>query len=190
MTSAAYRLFVQRGPAAVSVREIAAEAGVNLGLIHRYVGSKDDIIALVLDRHGELSRAALDRAEDLNGIIDLLASSPKTSSGRLFAGIALDGVDAIRLKREFPFADSLVPALRQETEAAESAHVSALLQSLVLGWEIFSPYLLEAAGAEPPDDEAALLREAMCRIAGIPRRPSDQHPIGHPTITVKEQRRE
>src|SRR5688500_11297880 len=103
----AHRLFVERGPAAVSLRDISAEAGVNLGLIHRYVGGKDDVVALVLDRHGAASTKTLERTNGLGALLDMLAASPETSSGRLFAGILLDDIDALSLKREFPVAEAL-----------------------------------------------------------------------------------
>ena len=48
LVAAAMRLFGERGPGAVSLREVAAEAGVNYGLIHQYVGTKDDLLALVI----------------------------------------------------------------------------------------------------------------------------------------------
>lgn len=59
IAAGAHRLFVERGPAAVSLRDIATDAGVNLGLIHRHVGGKDDVVALVLVRHGAAATKAL-----------------------------------------------------------------------------------------------------------------------------------
>src|SRR5207248_9502831 len=48
VVEAATALFAERGPAAVSLREIAQAADVNLGLIHRHIGSKADLLAAVL----------------------------------------------------------------------------------------------------------------------------------------------
>lgn len=154
IAAAAHRLFVERGPAAVSLREIAAAAEVNLGLIHRYVGGKDDVVALVLDRHGEAATRALAPVVDLEGLLDLIASGARPSA-RLFAGILLDDVDAVRLKREFPVAVALTDALRAAPAGfgADAATTAALLQSLVLGWEIFGPFLLAAAGADRAADD-------------------------------------
>jgi len=157
---AAHTLFLARGPAAVSLRDIAAAAGVNLGLIHRYVGSKDDVVALVLDRHGAAAAAALADVRSLDEILDLLASAHH-ASGRLFAGILLDDIDALRLKRDVPVATALVAALEAEAPWADAPRTAALLQSLVLGWEVFSPFLLGAAGADGAGDEVAQLRSAL-----------------------------
>ena len=160
---AAHRLFLARGPAAVSLREVAGEAGVNLGLIHRYVGSKDDVVALVLDRHGESAAAALAAASGLDELLDLLAAA-NHSSGRLFAGILLDDIDAVRLKRDFPVTAALVATLEAEAPWTDAAATAAMLQSLVLGWEVFSPYLLGAAGVARPAAERRHLRRALQAI--------------------------
>lgn len=161
VAESARQLFVERGPAAVSLRDVAAAAEVNLGLIHRYVGSKDDVVALVLDRHGEAASAALARTRGLDALLDLLAASPPTASGRLFAGILLADIDALQLKREFPVAGALTAALDEEGPSGDPAVTAALLQSLVLGWEIFSPFLLGAAGVRDAPDERAVLRRAL-----------------------------
>src|ERR1700710_458405 len=47
VTEAAERLFRERSPADVTLREIAAEAGVNYSLVYRYFRSKDALIAAV-----------------------------------------------------------------------------------------------------------------------------------------------
>ena len=78
VAEAAYELFVARAPSAVSLREIAAEANVNLGLIHRYVGSKDDVIALVLARHTRRAQAVTELSvpvADIDGIREPVAGS-------------------------------------------------------------------------------------------------------------------
>ena len=46
-------LFAERGPAATSIRDIAARSSVNHGLIHRHFGSKDGLVGAVLDHLGQ-----------------------------------------------------------------------------------------------------------------------------------------
>ncbi|HEX5365107.1 MAG TPA: helix-turn-helix domain-containing protein [Acidimicrobiales bacterium] len=50
---AATALFSRKGPAATSIREIAAAAGVNHGLIHRHFGSKRQLVRAVHDHLAE-----------------------------------------------------------------------------------------------------------------------------------------
>ena len=46
---AARRLFAQHGFERTTIREIAAEAGINPGLVIRYFGSKDELFSLVAE---------------------------------------------------------------------------------------------------------------------------------------------
>src|SRR5271154_7435070 len=46
---AATDLFAERGPAATSIRDIAARSKVNHGLVFRHFGTKDQLVGAVLD---------------------------------------------------------------------------------------------------------------------------------------------
>ncbi len=56
----AQELFAKHGPAAVTVRQVAEKAGVTHALVHKYFGSKDDLIKAVIDRV-DVQRAATAR---------------------------------------------------------------------------------------------------------------------------------
>ena len=64
LLDAAARLMEREGSEAVSMQALAAEAGVSVGLIYRYFGSKDDIllavITQVLDAFSEQVPAAIE----------------------------------------------------------------------------------------------------------------------------------
>ena len=61
---AAEKLFSERGFTAVTVRDIAAEAGVSHALVHRYLGSKAEIYRAMLARNeGAIVDAASDQGE-------------------------------------------------------------------------------------------------------------------------------
>src|SRR6516165_2267802 len=49
---AATDLFAERGPAATSIRDIAARSRVNHGLVFRHFGTKDQLVGAVLDHLG------------------------------------------------------------------------------------------------------------------------------------------
>jgi len=61
---AADELFGERGYAGVSMRDVAARAGVNKGLLFYYFGSKDALFEQVLDRYYTAHRAAFARGFD------------------------------------------------------------------------------------------------------------------------------
>lgn len=160
VADAALELFVQRSPSAVSLREIADLAQVNLGLIHRYVGAKDDVVALVLRRHTERARTAIETAADGTELIAVIADTVvrRPSTGRLIAGLLLDGADLTEMKGEFPLLDRMA-RLDGDLDAA-------LTYALALGWEVFGPSLLSALDADTDADATAgALRDAMTAIA-------------------------
>src|SRR5262245_19569221 len=61
---AATTLFSARGPASVSVRDIAAAAGVNHALVHRHFGSKQEVLRAVLERTVQEIAAATSEIAD------------------------------------------------------------------------------------------------------------------------------
>ena len=54
---AASQLFAEKGPAATSIREVAARAGVNHGLLHRHFGSKRQLLAGTLQHLADTAAA-------------------------------------------------------------------------------------------------------------------------------------
>lgn len=57
ITGAVYRLIAQRGFDAVSLREVAAEAGVSMGLVQHYFKTKDQMLHFALERmHDRVGR--------------------------------------------------------------------------------------------------------------------------------------
>jgi AcrR family transcriptional regulator len=63
LLSAAERLFLSRSPERVSVRAINAEAGLNPGAVHYHFGSREGLVAALLER--ELLPLWAGRLEDL-----------------------------------------------------------------------------------------------------------------------------
>jgi AcrR family transcriptional regulator len=69
---AARELFAAHGVDGVSVRRVAAAAGVNHALVHRYFGTKDEMVAEILLAEGE-AMSALGRPEaDAGASLDAL----------------------------------------------------------------------------------------------------------------------
>ena len=60
LLDAAERLLVERGHAGLTTRGLAAEAGVNHGLVHYYFGSLENLLARVLERFTD---AMIDRQQ-------------------------------------------------------------------------------------------------------------------------------
>ena len=172
LVSAAARLFADRGPAAVSLREVAREANVNVGLIHRHIGGKDDLLAAVL------------RARPGTAAIDQLVGSPleefvpmllQTNFGealfsRLQARTILDGFDIQGLQRSFPVYEYAVEQLCDRVPEADAVARGALLAVAVIGWAVFGPTMLQIAGAadRPIEEVVAAMRPAIDAFLAAP----------------------
>lgn len=143
LLDAATELFGARGPSHVTIREIAAEAGVNHGLVHHYFGSKDALLAAVLDRLATESAeeiAATDPSEVL-----YTAGSTTEQHGRILAHLLLEGRDPGELQSGFPAIRALVARLRDAGFSTREARERAAgVTALVLGWHLFEPFLVEA----------------------------------------------
>src|SRR5262245_43025456 len=113
---AATTLFAARGPAAVSVRDVAAAAGVNHALVHRHFGSKQAVLRAVLERAAyELAAVAATITETQGGIAQLFAASAERATyWRALARAILDGENPRALQRDFPTVRRMIELLQTE----------------------------------------------------------------------------
>ena len=109
LLEAAARLFAERGPAAVSTREIAAEANVNNGLIHRHFGTKDELLRQTMERLASEIAEAADADDDPASLLRFLdATRERSGYWRLLARCLLDGQQMDELQTEFPTMSRIV----------------------------------------------------------------------------------
>jgi len=164
LVEAAAVLFGARGPEAVSVRDIATEAGVNHGLVHRYFGSKDGLLGAVLDR----------LAADVADHLAAGDASPREVDvvdryWRVLARAILDGKQVATLQHDFPTVGLLKDALAREHgyDEREAARRTAHILALELGWRMFEPFLVTSAQLAADDESArrASLTDATRRLA-------------------------
>jgi AcrR family transcriptional regulator len=165
LIDAAATLFGARGPDAVSVRDLAAEAGVNHGLVHRYFGSKEGLLGAVLDRLAADVAAQVGSTDpergDAGAVIDRY--------WRVLARAILDGKEVAALQRDFPTVSLLKQAVADEHGCGEreAARRAAQILALELGWRMFEPFLLRAAELQDADpaELARTLADGTRRLA-------------------------
>jgi TetR/AcrR family transcriptional regulator, repressor for neighboring sulfatase len=139
---AAADLFADRGPAATSIRDVAARAGVNHGLIHRHFGTKEQLVGAVLDH---LARQ-LTTAPDVDAAV--------TRQMRVIARATLDGYSVGRLQTGFPTAGHLVDDLRRTHSTEQDARLAAAhVIALQLGWKMFGEFLRASTGLDGVDGD-------------------------------------
>lgn len=163
LIEAASTLFAERGPGNVSIRAIARAANVNHGLVHHYFGSKDALLRAVLDHLS--SEAAAEIAGVGDPTLVARAGGATERHGRILAHLLLEARNPAEVQTDHPALQSLIRQLRAmgltEREARERA---ALVASLVMGWQLFEPFLVRAAGL---DRSARTRAEAL--DAGVKR---------------------
>jgi AcrR family transcriptional regulator len=153
--AAAADLFAERGPAATSIRDIAARSKVNHGLVFRHFGTKDQLVGAVLDHLGMATTTLLQ------------AGAPAAEVERAFdrhmrvmARTLLDGYPAGQLQKRFPGVSQLLHEVGPRHDDDRSARLAvANAVALQLGWRLFEPSLRSAAGLDELTD--AELRQAV-----------------------------
>ncbi|QLL10024.1 helix-turn-helix transcriptional regulator [Mycobacterium vicinigordonae] len=158
--AAAADLFAERGPAATSIRDIAARSKVNHGLVFRHFGTKEQLVGAVLDYmasdltellQSDAAPAAVDRAMD--------------RQMRVWARALLDGYPTEKLQSSFPNVAQMLEQVLARYEDETTARLAlANALALQMGWRLFEPMLRSATGLEDLGD--AELREAILAEAG------------------------
>jgi AcrR family transcriptional regulator len=159
---AAGDLFTQRGVDAVSLRDIAEAADVQLSLISRYVGSRADVLDAVLEHlSGQLVEALHDRPLEQVGL-DREAILDRWTA--LLGYFAATG-QALRVA-DLPYnpvlgaAEVIQAAFGTDDRGARLR--GAQISASALGWRIFEDYLIRAGGLE--DADLAELREELSAL--------------------------
>ncbi len=172
IVGAASLLFAERGPAAVSLREVAAAANVNLGLIHRHVGSKDDLLTAVLRARPGVDEADVDAYDDpARLIVDLATQSePRPLQLLVIVRALLDGYDLASLGVDLPYLRRGAELVAERLGPTDARVRSALGAAVVLGWHtVGDAYLRLLGGGEiAPDELVASLRPAIEAMMAAP----------------------
>ena len=152
LLASAIELFAERGPASVSVRDIARHAGVNQGLIYRHFGSKDALLAEALEQGsaGLFPAALAEQGFDFDGMSWLLHHG--ATAPRLIARTLVDDVDITTVRRRFPILRRLIDAYDHVPRGAGPADLSdprvavVATAGMALGSAIWGAHLRGAVG--------------------------------------------
>lgn len=147
----ARRLFAARGPRA-PLREVADAAGVNLGLIHRHVGNKDDLLAAVLEhglRHGSTHLGGRDDAGDALRTM-LLGATANPDFSRLLVWLALDPGAVGRPLLDASTRPARAVSRMSAPPPASGLHL-ALALTVVYAWPVLREQVLDVLGFTPAE---------------------------------------
>lgn len=162
---AAEKLFAGRGFTAVSVRDIAAEAGVSHALVHRYFGSKQDVYRAMLARREDVIRDAAPSEGDLLEASSLMlreAVLHQRNYVRLIAHSALHGLSYERTVGRFAATARLVELALQtaaeegearDPDAPDPRFVIASVVAMLIGFSAGREWILRASDLEAMGDD-------------------------------------
>src|ERR1700747_3401710 len=160
--AAASALFAEQGPAATSIREVAARAKVNHGLLHRHFGTKRELLAATLQHLADSGAALRDSGasqQQLEAVHELQA--------RVMVRSMLDGFPIEELQQRFPGMERFLDEVRSShSDERQARLLAAHGMALQFGWGLMAPTLRVAFGLTDLSD--ADLREAVAeQIAKI-----------------------
>ena len=168
MLAATRDLVAERGLDRFSVRDIAARADINHALVHRYFGTKAEVVEQML---AEESKAVADAVAESGAAVggssldEIIASllevlSDRPTYWRSLANAVLDEPDAA------------VPGTTRTTEmfaglwrggAPGSADATAVAGVTVLGWLIFGDFMVNSTDADA-DAVRRLVIDQVCEL--------------------------
>ncbi len=178
--AAARDLFARHGVDGVSVRQIAAAAGVNHALVHRYFGTKDEMVAAIMLAEARAlgamatpEAAAPASLASLQEAFAYLLGEGRTSL-LLMLRAELDGLAPERLLEEAPLRPLRLLAdwfERNADPAARTASVDPRLLALAVGAAVvglagMQPMLADGAGLGGEDPEE-VRRGALSAVVAL-----------------------
>ena len=165
--TAARRLFLARGIDAVSLRDVADEAGVTYGVIHHHYEDRDALVAAVMVDAVEDFRAAMGGA---TRPIDMLVTFfEHPDMARLMAQLTMSGKGPTW--DDFTMVDGTVAFVETWEPDPERARILAAgVLAAAAGWVVLEPFLRQAADLDgiDPDRITTELGQAMTRFIEYP----------------------
>jgi AcrR family transcriptional regulator len=159
LLEAATEIVTETGSPNITVREVAARAGINHGLVHRYFGTKDTLIDAVID---EISATVATQLADQGSASAIVHGDEMGTLAKLIGHAMITDDDHVGdASRPHPVADVLIRRLQQENDMSEREARLAAAQvfALTLGWRLNERFLIGSCGLG--DEDAAALRDQL-----------------------------
>lgn len=181
---AATDLFAQRGVAGVAVRDIAARANVNHGLVHRHFGSKENLRLEVQNVLMQKINRDIGEPQDyMDAFVRGMAALRNNEAfWKVLARTFLDGRFEGHVQSAFPYLQKMIALISQaQTDgtfdpSVDPRHIVAGGTAMALGLLVFENYLLPGTGLDDqPAEKAqdAILQTFMNILMQPPDRAGD-----------------
>lgn len=166
---AARRLFAEKAIATVSIRDIAAAAGVSHGLVQQYFGTREKMVASIIKQEIDTVLAAIPpvstETADVN--LELIRRELRAGMERfrdfalLITRAELDGVEPEKMLDPGVMTpamqlSSTIAGLQTRRQPCNSpvmdpALVSAYINAALFGFGTMAPWLMSSVGLKPED---------------------------------------
>jgi AcrR family transcriptional regulator len=165
VVEAAARRFASEGPDA-SLRDIADDAAVNLGLIHRHIGNKDDLLRAVLAAETRGGVGFIEESGDVATALRRLFAGASSNGRyiRIVAWLLLSNPSELPQQDRYPGMQALRTLARGEDDDVDPELMIAM--AAIYGWTVFGPQLRVAFQHER-DDPAELEQRLAEVVAAI-----------------------
>ncbi|MEE2060336.1 TetR/AcrR family transcriptional regulator [Rhodococcus artemisiae] len=154
----------------VTIREIASAAGVNLGLVHKHVGNKEDILRAVLERDTEVSTAAIEAGGSVPDAVRRLFDIGLADREyvRISAWLLLEGRTDLLLGNQVR-GMAAVRGVDPHSHTADVRLMTAL--AAISGWSLFSEGILAFTEADNADRDKleGQMSELLATILELPQ---------------------
>jgi AcrR family transcriptional regulator len=131
---------------------VAQAANVNLGLIHRHIGSKTDLLAAVLEARPGMATADTFSSPEEIVVYLLEAGADPPAYTLILLRAALDGYALGDLGVDFPLMTRTTETLRARLGPLDADLRTALATAMLLGWHALRRTLIDVFGhADVPE---------------------------------------
>jgi len=171
LLQAAREQFLRHGYRATSLRSIAAQAGVDVMLIRRYFGSKEELFTAATDvsDNVEVVRRAPDDAVGQT-LIERVLHTRQDVDAPLFALLRSSGDPAVVARLNHQFETGLTRTLSKRIDADQPRLRAEMVTALLLGIGVLRTLLNKEPLATADDgDIAAIFTEAFATLTKLPQ---------------------
>ena len=158
---AATELFAEKGPSAVSIRDIAAKAQVNHGLVHRHFGSKENLRLQVQHLLMKKINEDIGEPESYEDAVSRLVQTLRNNDAfwKFLVRTFLDEKFSGDVRKSFPFLRKMIDFVSEALTDnilgvdVDPRIIAAGSSAMALGLLVFEKYLLPGTGldADPPE---------------------------------------
>ena len=183
---AAAELMAEHSPSSVTLREVAARAGVNYGLIHRHYGTKDRLLVALFQEFVLYGGQYIRSSDTIHDAIEGTFTADQGGWARIFSWVALDGVPPEQTFRDTSIMADFQRLIAEEWQEGGPAPerrerfdprvVSSFVMLMISIWDFYAPYMRQVDDwcDRPMGDARQEVLELMQLLVHAAR------PQGHP----------